>query len=183
MRGMLIAYDERGNVIHTLDYMVVLDPDTQEPLGMLDFLLCEENGIGNIEFWKVLTYDLDENGNKVLRDPQPVKGSKVWPEWIGGSAHQFRVILAGPPGRKRIVKLIHKQSGHVRDREQIEAAIAERVEKAKAQGVPADLRDLLGGPDRPLKLDEDGRNRPRAGSARKQLPVVAVGKGRARPSK
>ena len=33
------------------------------------------------------------------------KGSKVWPEHLGGRAHDFRVELEGPAGGKRIAAL------------------------------------------------------------------------------
>lgn len=211
MTGMLIVYDADGNVVGTRDYQVIYDPDTLEPIGLADYSAHEENGGEASDWGMVLTYDhvFDKKGNEtqVLRDPQPVKGCKVWPEWIGGYAHFFKVELDGPPGNKRIKALVHKNSGHRRERSSIEAAIAERIndkkveakkrgddfrKEAKAKGLPrnvvdampdpepepADLRDLLGGPDRPLQLDDQGHTKPRAAKSQKpNLPVIAVGKG------
>jgi hypothetical protein len=182
MLGMLIAYDALGNVLHSRDYQVVYDPDTLEPLGLIDFLAAESAGIENTEFWRIETFDIDrETGAEILRDPQPVKGSKVWPEYLGGAAHHFRVILAGPAGNKRIVKLVHKGSGHVRDREQIEAAIESRKDEARREGRAADLRDLVGGPDRPLRLDDEGKTRPRTPRGSRPLLPFVSGRGRSQP--
>lgn len=165
MAGMLISYDEDGNVLATCDYQNVYDPDTLDPIGETDYLYAEGHGVPNSPtFGTVETFDiiLDKKTGKerfVLRDSQPCKGSKVWPECLGGRAIEFRVELAGPPGNKRIAALVHKQSGHRRERAEIEAKIMARIEEA--HGKPADIRDLVGGPDRPLKLDEDGKTKPR----------------------
>jgi hypothetical protein len=177
MRGMLIAYDEGGNVTNTRSFQNVYDEDTGEAIGTIDFLAAEAAGIPNTAFWKITKYDhvYDDKGNmtRVPVADQPVKGSKVWPEYLGGEAHQFRVILAGPEGDKRIVKLVHRKSGVVRDRAKIEKAIEARKAEAREEGKPADLRDLVGGPTRPLKLDEDGRTRPRAEpKPRPAFPIV-----------
>lgn len=137
MLGMLIAYDAAGDVSATLDFMVALDPATQEPLGLHDFDAREAAGLPVTDIWTVTT------------PASPTVGAKAWPEWLGARAHDFRVELEGPPGRKRIAALVHKTSGARRDRAAIEAAIAERI--AHAAGKPADIRDLVGGPDRPLR--------------------------------
>lgn len=130
--GVLLAYDTAGNVVATLDYMVRYDDDGA-PLGLVDFESHEKAGGEHTAIWNV------ENA----------AGSKVWPEWLGSRVHDFRVELEGPPGRKRIAALVHKVTGARRDRAALEAAIAERI--AHAAGKPADLRDLVGGPDRPLR--------------------------------
>jgi hypothetical protein len=176
MRGMLIAYDEDGNVTNTRSYQNVYDEDTGEAIGTIDFLAAEAAGIPNTAFWKITKYDhvYDDKGNmtRVPVADQPVKGSKVWPEYLGGEAHQFRVILAGPEGDKRIVKLVHRKSGVVRDRAKIEKAIEAR-KAATPPGEPVDLRDLVGGPQRPLKLDEEGRTAPRVQRDRPKFPVIS----------
>lgn len=138
MLSMLIAYDATGNVIATLDYLVQYAADGA-PIGLADFEVHEAAGGDMTDIWNVAG----------------AKGSKVWPEWLGGAAHDFMVDLVGPPGRKRIAALIHKTSGHRRVRVGIEAAIADRITKAK--GGPADIRDLVGGPDRPMHLDDMGK--------------------------
>jgi len=158
MLCLLLAYDSAGEVVGTLDYVVVSDPDTGETLGLVDFAAHEEAGAELSDIWTV----------------SGAVGSKTWPEWLGGRAHDFRVELVGPPGRKRIAALVHKTSGHRRERAQVEAAIARRIEAAG--GHPADIRDLVGGPDRPLTLDADGRNAPRVPS-QSHLPLVKVARG------
>jgi hypothetical protein len=161
--GMLLAYNAAGDVVATLDYMVRYD-DTPErkPLGLIDFAAHEEAAGELTAIWTV------DSGNPAA----PVRGSKVWPEWLGGRAQDFRVELDGPPGRKRISALVHKTSGYRRERAAVEDAIASRI--AAAAGAPADIRDLVGGPDRPLALDDDGRPAVRAPIVRPNLPVVAV---------
>lgn len=155
MLGMLLAYDAAGDVVATLDYMVQLDADGN-PLGLVDFAAHEEAGGEMTGVWNVSN----------------AAGSKVWPEWIGSRAHDFRVELEGPPGRKRIGALVHRQSGHRRVRAAIEAAIAKRIAQGKGM---ADIRDLVGGPDRPLRLDEEGRTRPRVPGRRPDLPLIGIG--------
>lgn len=136
--GMLLAYDADGNVIATLDYAIALNPD-KSPRGVVDFGEQEESGLEHTAIWQV----------------SAAVGSKFWPEWIGSAAHQFRVELEGPAGRKRIAALVHRESAVRRERAALEAAIAERIRDASDE--PADIRDLVGGPDRPLPLEPDGR--------------------------
>jgi hypothetical protein len=166
MLRQLIAWDADGNVVGTLDYMVMRDEDGKV-IGLIDFGAHEEAG-GRLR-------DIVEISNAV--------GAGTWPEWLGGRAHGFKVELdPAPQGqRAKIVGLVHKESGHRRDRAAIEAEIEKRVKAAK--GKPADLRDLVGGPQKPLLLDDQGRTRPRVVSARPQLPYVAAkGTGRPHPS-
>lgn len=135
----LLAYDADGNITHTLDYMVRYANDpARTPLGLIDFAAIEDAGM---EMTLVWTAD-------------GAKGSKVWPEWLGVRAHEFTVELDGEPGHKRIVALVHKYSKTRRERADIEAAIAGRI--AAAGDSPADIRDLVGGPGKPLLLDETG---------------------------
>jgi hypothetical protein len=149
----LLAYDASGTIAGTLDYLVAHDEHGEA--GFVDFAAHEEAGGEHIDIWIV--------SNAV--------GSKVWPEWLGGAAHDFRVELTGPPGNKRISALVHKTSGHRRERADIEAAIAERI--AQADGAPADIRDLVGGPNRPIRLDLNGRTAARGPAVKTTLPLVA----------
>jgi len=153
--GMLLAYDAAGNVVATLDHVVQYD-DNGTPLGLVDFGAHEDAGGEMTDVWTASN----------------ATGSKVWPEWIGGRAHDFRVELVGPPGRKRIGALVHKVSGHRRERAEIEARIADRIDAAHGQ--PADIRDLVGGPDRPLQLDDEGKTKARVPNARPALPLVSA---------
>jgi len=103
---MLLAYDGNGDVVATLDHVVARD-DHGNVVGLVDFEAHEAAGAEHTDIWNVSN----------------ATGSKVWPEWLGGRAHEFRVELAGPPGAKRITALVHRDSGHRRDRAAIEAAI------------------------------------------------------------
>lgn len=158
MLSMLIAYDKDGNVVATLDYAVARDGDGNVA-GLIDFGAHEEAGGEHTDIWTV-------------DHPDGVKGSKVWPEWLGTAAHDFRVDLDGPAGRKRIAALVHKESGHRRERKALEDAIA--AVQPDASGA-RDIRHLVGGPDRPLHLDEHGRNAPRPtdGGTPVHLPLVS----------
>lgn len=134
MLSMLLAYDDDGNVIATLDHMTVHDA-AGTAVGLVDFATHEA---ALTDVWVV----------------DGAKGSTTWPEWLGGQALGFRVEFEGPPGRERAAALVHRISGYRRERAVIEAAVAARV--ANSPEV-ADVRDLVGGPDRPLVLDELGR--------------------------
>ncbi len=158
MLTMLLAYNAAGDVIATLSYMVMRD-EGGDPIGLVDFDAHEQAGGELTDVWTV----------------DDAAGSKTWPEWLGGRASDFRVELAGPPGRKRIVALVHKTSGHRRERAAVETAIAERV--ARAVDETADIRDIVGGPDRPLVLGDDGRKVKRVQQPPSTLPVVALGSG------
>lgn len=209
MLGMLVAYDADGNIIHAREYQWIYDPDTLAPIELANYIAHEEGGGENTHWWNKLVYDLkgvDKKGNAIweLRADQPVKGSKVWPEWIGAHALHFKVRLEGPPGNKRITALIHKESGHVRERAAVEQAIADRIDghvkEAKKHGdemranfrkrnmpesmvsmiqdpapEPVDVTDLLGSPDRPLQLDDDGKTKARVKAERSKLPVIKAG--------
>jgi hypothetical protein len=161
MLSMLLAYNADGDVLATLDHAVAHDDDGNVT-GLVDFSAVEAAGGDMTDVWVV---DSGDPG-------KPIKGSKTWPEWLGASAHDFRVELEGPAGKKRIAALVHKTSGHRRERATIEAAIAERI--AAANGQPADIRDLVGGPDRPLFLDDKGRTAKRPKVTRPKLPLVTA---------
>ena len=155
--GMLLAYDAAGAVVATLDYAVQYadDPD-RTPLGLVDFAAHEDAGGDLTDIWTASN----------------ATGSKTWPEWLGSRAHDFRVELVGPAGRKRIAALVHKTSGYRRERAALEAEIDRRIQAAG--DAPADIRDLVGGPDRPLHLDDQGRNAVRPVVVRPNLPLVAA---------
>ena len=104
-------------------------------------------------------------------DVENAVGSGTWPEWIGGRAHDFKVET--DPSTKRIKALVHKTSGHRRTRSSVEAAISKRIKDATGQ--PADIRDLVGGPTRPLVLDDEGKTigRSLSSGTPKHLPVQA----------
>jgi hypothetical protein len=150
----LLAYDAAGNVVATLDHMVARDA-VDDVIGLVDFAAHEDAGGEHTDIWVV----------------EGATGSKVWPEWLGSQAHDFRVELAGPPGAKHIAALIHKTSGHRRERAAVEAAIA--AVEPDAQGA-RDIRHIVGGPTRPLELDSDGKTvprRPNAGTPA-HLPII-----------
>jgi len=157
MLAMLVAYDTAGNVVATLDHLVARGVGGNVT-GLIDFAAHEEAGGELLDIWNV----------------QGAVGSKVWPEWLGGRAHDFRVEKDGPPGAKRISALVHKTSGYRRERSDVISAINARV--AEANGKPADIRDLVGGPDRPLRLDDEGRTVGRTiiTGTPKHLPVIGA---------
>lgn len=162
MLAMLVAYDANHHVIGTLDYLVRYD-ERGEPLGLVDFEVIEAQGE---------PLRLRPDGSGGVWNVEGAIGSGTWPEWIGSRAHEFEVELDG----QRLKALRHKQSGVVRVRADIEAAIAERINAASGQ--PADIRDLVGGPDRPLSLAADGSNRGRSHkSKRHDLPFVSASIG------
>ncbi len=154
MLSMLIAYDAGGAVVATLDYMVARDDDGTV-IGLIDFEAHEAAGGKLRDIWNV----------------DRAVGSGTWPEWLGARAHDFAVELED--GRSRIAALVHRDTAHRRDRDAVEAAIAERI--ARSDGSPADIRDLVGGPDRPLLLDDLGQTVSRPKRAAPQLPVIAKG--------
>lgn len=152
MLTMLIAYDADGNVVGTLDHCVITD-DSGKVIGLVDFEAHENAGGKLTNVWRV--------GRAV--------GSSSWPEWIGTAAYDFKVEIDG----KKIARLRHKQSGIVRERAAIESRIAKRIREAN--GGTADIRDIVGGPDRPLNIDEFGNTATKVKPQRPVLPTVGVG--------
>jgi hypothetical protein len=136
---MLLAYDAAGNVIATLDHLVARDADGNVT-GLVDFEAHEQAG-GLRDIWNV----------------DDATGSATWPEWIGAAAHEFTVEL-DRRHKLPLRALVHKESGHRRERVALEAAIVKRIE----QGQPADIRDLVGGPNAHLRLDAKGKTLGRA---------------------
>lgn len=132
MWGMLLAYGTDGRVLQTLDYMVRYNPDGT-PRGLVDFLATEAAGLPlSPTVWTV----------------DGAAGSVAWPEWLGAAAHRYRVERAWVDGVHIGVALVDDMTGERRERAPIMEAMAERI--AAANGGPADLRDLVGGPDRPV---------------------------------
>lgn len=141
----LLAYDAAGNVVATLAYVVARD-DGGNVLDLIDFGAYEDAGGHLTDIWVV--------SNAI--------GSGTWPEWLGGQAHAFSVVL--DPATKRISQLVHKTSGFRRVRAQIEAAIA---------ATPGDVSAIVGRPGRPLPIDAQGRTAAAATSGTPaHLPLV-----------
>ncbi len=152
----LLAYDDDGNVIATLDHMVARDADGNV-VGLIDFDAHETAGGEHTDIWQV----------------EGAKGSKTWPEWLGAGAHDFKVELEGKTGKKRLAALVHKESGHRRERADIDARIADRVAKAKP-GQAVDIRDIVGGPDRPLALHSTGATKGVGKATRAKAPAAVL---------
>lgn len=218
---MLIAYDAAGNVIATQDYRTIHD-DEGNAVGLVDYAGHEEAGGEMLDVWTVEQHDGKDPATRITTR---AKGSKVWPEWIGGAAAHFRVELEGPAGAKRIARLVHKVSGHRRERSAVEGEIMTRIEAKRSEAhergedtrgairsarqaerqalrqelrsvrepvalvelylpdvpepgdpepEPVDIRDLVGGPDRPLELDMEGRTKAWVAPKRLNVPIVGV---------
>lgn len=153
MLGMLIAYDAAGNVVATLDYMVAKDA-AGNVVGLIDFEGHEQAGGKLRDVWNVAG----------------ATGSATWPEWIGGRAHDFAVEL---DATKRIAALVHKDSGHRRERAALDAAMA--AVEPQEDGAK-DIRHLVGGPGAALVLDDQGktvgRSKRQAAGTPGHLPVI-----------
>lgn len=151
----LIAYNAAGEVVQTLDFFA---PHSEGRAGTVDLERYEAEG-GRLRH---------------ILNASNAMGSGTWPEHLGEAVHDFRVELEG----KRIVRLVHHRSKHVRHRHEIEAAIAKRHGEAMdrlrkeakvrkdvqvaldgGSDVLVDVSDLLGSPGHPLELDEHGRTR------------------------
>lgn len=161
MLSMMIAYDADGTPIATLELLIHYD-ENGDPIGVIDFGAYEAAGEPLTDLWGI---------------PGAV-GSSTWPEWLSMSdLKQFEVELHPDWHRAdsdrpahRVKALVHKASGKRRDRAEIESRIQERIEQAN--GEPADIRDIVGGPDRPLALTEDGETKPRVPRQAKAMPYV-----------
>jgi len=162
----ILFWDAAGNVVGTLDHMVQYDDDGK-PLGLVDFEAHELAG-GRLR-------EIAEASNAV--------GAGTWPEWLGMRAHDFRVVVRPGPkgGTHSITEPEHKTSGHRRQRVEVAEAIAARIsdEDVAAQAEarqkrPVWIGDLVGGPDRYLQLDDDGRTVPRVPSVRPNLPLLPI---------
>lgn len=132
MLAMLIAYDGTGAVVATLDHLVARN-EAGDAIGLLDFEAHEAAGGKLRDIWNV----------------EGATGSGTWPEWLD-RAHDFRVELDKD---KRIVALVHAKSGHRRER----AAVLAAIDAAPVENGAKDIRHIVGGPSRPLPLDDQGR--------------------------
>lgn len=135
----LLGYDRSGGIVTALDFLVW--PDGEGGYGLVDLAEAEASGMRLRHLW----------------DVSGASGSCHWPEHLGERVHEFRVELDRSRSHPA-VRLVHRGSGHVRERAAIEAAAEQ------AQALPADLREaalaaVLGHPLRPLDLDPDGRTR------------------------
>lgn len=146
----LIAYDAEGNVVATEDWTVWVDPDGRGHL--IDVEAFEADGGKLRDLWFV----------------PGASGSATWPEWLGDRMYDFRVGLDGRY-RLRCRRLVHVRSGIVRERRTFEREFVRRRKEAKGRAV--DIRDLVGGPGRPLDIDDDGRLRPRRQRDPERRPV------------
>jgi len=172
---MLIAFDAAGDIIDTLDRVVVYGPDGQV-VGLVDFAAHEAAGGSLTDVWHVAV------------DGVPASGSGTWPEFLGGRAHDFRVERADG----RIVALVHKVSGHRRERADAEEAVREIVREIVGRDLDPDqppdrahntrraLRERLGSPSRPLGLDAAGRTA--TAPERPQRPVLPLVGASGRPA-
>lgn len=127
----LLAYDDQGNVVGTLDHLVMRNA-TGEVIGLRDFEAHELAGGQHTDYFNV----------------EGAVGSGTWPEWLAAGAHAHRVELTG----KRITALVHRGSGRRRERHHVERDIA----ATPVVGGVHDIRHIVGGPQRPLLLDETG---------------------------
>lgn len=154
MLSPLLAYDADGNVIQSLDYMVARNP-AGEVIGLIDFEAHEAAGGKLRDIWNV----------------DGAAGSGTWPEWLGAQVHDFRVELQG----REISALVHRVSGHRRERMALRAAVAA---VAPAEDGSRDIRHLVGGPGSPLILDAQGRTAKVSSSGTPgHLPVIGVRRG------
>lgn len=151
--GPLLAYDAAGNVVATLDYLTARDA-AGTVVGLIDFEAHEAAGGKLRDIWQV-------NG---------AGGSGTWPEWLGGRAHDFGIEI-GPDGR--IGALVHRTSGYRRERAAVEAAIAAAP---TLRNGARDLRGIVGGPQRPLVLDDKGQTVPRSASMATPAPLPIIGR-------
>lgn len=166
---MLIAWRRDGSIAAVLNYLVRYD-ELQRPIGLVDFAAHEAAGGRLRDVWDVCDPDEpvpDELAGTTIPPDHPwrvahdqVEGSGTWPEWVPPDSFvvelepAFSRALAGPSFRIRA--LVHKKSGFRRERARIQAAIDERIAAARVNDEAADLRDLAGGPDRPLMIDATG---------------------------
>lgn len=143
----ILYYNAAGWVIGTLDVLVATDGDGRVT-GLVDFSVHEAEGGRLRDFAEMY---LEAGGVRTY-----AAGAGTWPEWLdGGQLAAFRVELdpRPAPARARISALVHSASGLRRERTAVEAAITAVEPDA---GGAKDLRRLVGGPDRPLHLDDRG---------------------------
>jgi len=168
---MLLAWNTDGDVMATCDWLVTYEPETGAPVGVVDFARHEREGGALLDIWRVAREADGATADAV--------GSGTWPEFLGGAAHDFQVELEPGWSRSlrdrtpyRVRNLVHRGSGYKRKRVDIDAAIAARIATAADRTI--DLRDILGGPTKPIELDARGEQRERVVSARSTLPLIPM---------
>jgi len=163
--GPILYFDAEGTIIATLDVCGL--PDAGNGPRIADFASHEANG-GRLRDFGDLSWTDAEGVHHAT-------GAGAWPEWIGGAqAAEFRVEMDPhpAPARARILALVHRTSGHRRERAAIEAAIDAVVPNADGA---KDIRHLVGGPDRPLALDSEGRTGAhKIGGTPAHLPLMGL---------
>lgn len=152
---MLVAYDTDGNVCDVLYTAVRRRRDGTKIL--VDFAAMEMNRE---------PFDNRENPATGVWHHEHAVGSKVWPERLSLRSRDWRVEKEGPAGATRLTALVHKTSGHRRERAAIEQAISDRLTEATADAggelrLTMDqylelLADIVGLPTEPLMLTETG---------------------------
>jgi hypothetical protein len=213
MASVLIVYNKDGDIISwaescgvMVDGVVVgyADAEAHEIAGgrLRDIYdVCDVGTPVPPDVFEEVTGRPYQDGDKQPHLPQDhpyrlahdrVAGASTWPEYLGASFGDFKVELRpGPRGGSPSVRaLVHRKSGHRRDRAEIvrkrEEAIAERLAVGRAaakqlglSGVDVDIRDITGSVEKPLRLDKDGRNLdPLAELARPipDLPLMSGGR-------
>lgn len=111
-RVSLLAWDEGGNVIASLDGVVRSD-------GLMDLVAYEAEGNRLRTLWNV-------NG---------AVASGTWPEYLGASAHDHRVVV-DPSAPARVVALVHRETGVRRERDEV-LALPQSLRGSR--GAPAPL--------------------------------------------
>jgi len=184
----LVAWNADGEVVGTLEHLVARDTEGNA-VGLVDFEAHESAGGSLKDVWV--------HSNAVGSGTWPEwLGTRA-------HDFKVELHDSPAPARARIAVLIHKTSGIRRERVAIEAAIQARIDVkraeakqrgdenrkiARAMGMkpedaakvpdpepdPADIRDLLGGPNRPLLLDEDGKTMARPKVERPNLPIIGA---------
>lgn len=139
----LIAYDRSGNIVASMDHLAI--EDDAGVVRAVDFVANERAGVKLRNLWLV----------------SGARGSTTWPEHLGHRFGEFRVEL-DPAHPLRGRRLVHRGSGHVRDRESIELDIERRKQAQRRAGRRTlDVRPFLGDAVTPLALDDHGRTRPK----------------------
>lgn len=137
----LIAYDRSGNVIAVIEDLVL--PDEDGVMRSVDVEATEADDVKLRDLWEV----------------SGASGSTTWPEHLGPRFLEFRVHI-DKRFNLRGRRLIHRGSGHARDRDAIEEAVVRRVEETEVTRGRrvVDVRPVLGDSAHPLALDDDGRD-------------------------
>ncbi len=106
-RGLLIVYHADGTIWGAFPPLQRYSPEGK-PTELVDWEAREAAGLGVTELLTVTTPGDAAN--------PPIKGAKHWPEATVPDLREHRVELAGKAGHKRIAALVHKTSGHRRER-------------------------------------------------------------------